>query len=395
MPTNSQWKDGYVLSGSLGDRLISKRVAIIGNQGFSLLNFRGPLIEAIVSRGHEVYALAPQLDRASMEALQALGANPVEITLSRTGLNPFRDTADTLKLRRLLAELSLDAVLAFAIKPVIYGTIAAALARVPARFALIAGLGYAFSENATDTPKGMLIHHAAKTLYRFALSQTKGVFMQNPDDADDFVRLDIVTRDKIVRVNGTGVDLAAWTPAPAVLSPVTFTFVGRLLRDKGVMDFIAAARMVKAACPQARFLLVGGQDDNPGSIAASEVRQWVAEGLVEWPGHVPVRPWLEQTSVFVLPSYYREGIPRSTQEAMAMARAIVTTDSVGCRETVVEGRNGYLVPPRDPEALAAAMRRFIDDPQKIAAMGQQSRHLAEARFDVRQVNAKIIEAMGL
>ena len=374
--------------------MTAKRFAIISHYAPSLINFRGPLIEDILARGHEVFALGPDIN-GTAEALRALGAKPVEISLSRTGLNPLADFGTTLSLYRALVHIRPDVTLNFGIKPIIYGTLAARLIGIPQRFVLIAGLGYAFIDNGRSSLRKSAIHHIARWLYRLALPQAEKVFVQNPDDADDLVRLGISSREKIVRVNGTGVDLEVWKSAPPVLSPVTFTFVGRLLRDKGVLEFVEAARKVKAAHPHTRFLLVGGLDDNPESIRKEDVEGWVREGVLEWPGHVPVQPFLKQTSVFVLPSYYREGVPRSTQEAMAMARPVITTDSVGCRETVVEGRNGFLVPPRDPEAIAGAMRKFIASPDLIASMGAESRKLAEERFDVRKVNAAMIEAMGL
>jgi glycosyltransferase involved in cell wall biosynthesis len=167
-----------------------------------------------------------------------------------------------------------------------------------------------------------------------------------------------------------------------------------MLRDKGVVEFVEAARQVKVAHPELVFRLIGGLDSNPAAIGEEEIAGWVREGIVEWVGHVPVRPWLERTSVFVLPSY-REGVPRSTQEAMAMARPVITTDVPGCRETVVDGRNGYLVPARDSGALAAAMLRFVANPALVNQMGPESRRMAEQRFDAAALNAKTIAAMRL
>jgi glycosyltransferase involved in cell wall biosynthesis len=373
----------------------SKAVAIIGNQAFSLLNFRSPLISEIVARGHRVYALAPDFDDATRAQVRALGAEPVSISLSRTGLNPLRDAADLARLRAVLAGLDLDTVLGFAIKPVVYGMLAARLAGVPHRFALIAGLGYAFGDTVNQGFRNGALRLAARGLYWLALSQAEKVFMQNRDDADDFVRLGIVGREKIVPVNGTGVALEDWPVLPPVAMPPTFILAARLLAEKGVFDYLEAAQRIKADTPEARFILLGGLDSNPNGIARSQVEQWVAEGIVEWPGHVPVRHWLAQASVFVLPSYYREGVPRSIQEAMASGRPIITTDAPGCRETVIQGKNGFLVPPRDPAALYLAMQKFIDAPELIVSMGQESRILAETRFDVRKVNATMIATMRL
>lgn len=374
--------------------MTAQRFALISNNAFSLLNFRSPLLAEIVGRGHRVFALAPDFNDEMRSAARALGVEPVDFSLSRTGLNPLRDAGDTVGLVGVLRRLKLDCVLSFAIKPVIYGTLAASLAGVRQRHALIAGLGYAFAEDAPSV-KQRAVNLAARSLYRLALSRADRVFMQNPDDVEDFVRLGLATRDKIVRVNGTGVDLADWSFSPPVAEPITFMLAARLLAEKGIFEFVAAARQIKRDAPQVRFVLLGGLDSNPHGISRADVEAWVAEGLLEWPGHVPVRPWLAQATVFVLPSYYREGVPRSIQEAMAMGRPVITTDAPGCRETVIDGSNGFLVPPRDADALVAAMRRFIDRPELIAEMGIESRALVEARFDIHKVNATMIDAMGL
>ena len=370
-------------------------IAIIGNQAFSLINFRGPLIADMVARGHTVHALAPEIDDTAQKALRQLGAQPVEIALSRTGTNPLADLATLLSLRRSLAEIKPDVVLTYAAKPVIYGTIAAWLAAVPHRFAMIEGLGYVFIARPDGDLAKKALCQVVKMLYRFSLRRAKRVFFLNDDDIADFTYMKLVLPHKAIKLGGIGVDLASWLPAPPALNPITFTLVARLLRDKGVIEFVEAARLIKKRNPEVRFVLVGGRDSNPESVSEAELSAWVSDGSVEWTGHVAVRPWLEQTSVFVLPSFYREGVPRSIQEAMAMSRPIITTDWVGCRETVVEGRNGFLVPPRDASSLADAMQHFIDNPALIVDMGRQSRILAEERFDVKAINARMMEIMEL
>jgi len=369
-----------------------QRVVVIGSHARYLVDFRGALMQAMASQGHEVIALAPDLDPARRAQLSAMGVQPRDLSLSRTGMNPLSDLRDIIGLYVQLRRLKPQVVFAYTIKPVIYGMLAAAMARVPRRFALITGLGYVFSDD--GSPRERIVQAAAQRLYRIALRRAEAIFMQNPDDADEFVSRRIVARDKIVRVNGSGVDLAQWPPLDLPVGPTTFALAGRLLGPKGVREYVAAARQVKAAHPEVRFLLLGALDTNPSAIGEAEVASWVAEGVVEWPGHVAMRPWLAQTSVFVLPSY-REGVPRSTQEAMAAGRPIITTDVPGCRETVVAGENGYLVPPRDAGSLAAAMLSFVENPPQIAAMGRNSRRLAEERFDVRAINERMLAVMGL
>jgi glycosyltransferase involved in cell wall biosynthesis len=285
-------------------------------------------------------------------------------------------------------------VLPYNIKPVIYGTLAATLAGVPRRAALIEGLGYAFIDTARPSLKVRLTRALAKGFYRFALRRAQTVLFLNPDDQQEFVKAHIVDGAKARLLGGIGVNLVEWRPAPPVLEPITFTLAARLLREKGVVEFAEAARRIKSRHPHTRFLLLGGLDTNPGALSEADVRRWVAEGVLEWAGHVAdVRPYFAQTSVYVLPSY-REGVPRSTQEAMAMARPIITTKAPGCRETVIDGENGFLVLPRDVDSLAAAMERFIQQPELIITMGQASRRLVEERFDVRKINRRILHEIG-
>lgn len=370
----------------------SRCVVLVSPYAASIVNFRGPLIRKLSARGIKVYVLAPDYTDKVRVEVRALGAEPMDYPLNRTGLNPLQDLLCLLALRRAFLWLKPDVVLSYNPKPVVYGTLAAWMAGVPRRAALIEGLGYAFVEGGVPSSlKRRLLRTGLKHLYRLALARAHKVFFLNPDDLSLFTEEGLVIPSKAVLLGGIGVDLEEWSPAPPHLAPMTFTLIARLLREKGVREFVEAARRVKARHPEVRFLLIGPLDTNPGAIGEAEVRRWVEEGLLEWvPWTDDVRPYLRRTSVYVLPSYYREGVPRSTQEAMAMARPVITTDAPGCRETVVHGVNGFLVPPRNAEALAEAMEEFVREPGLIERMGQESRRLAEERFEMRKVNTKLI-----
>lgn len=361
-----------------------------------MLNFRGPLISDLVAAGVQVHALAPDYNDELRQKIQELGANPVDFQLTRTGMNPVRDCIDMLQLATLLRRLRPDVTLGYFIKPVIYGTLAAWLARVPRRVAMIEGLGYVFTvSNNRQSWRRKLLKALVSSLYRFSLGRAHVVIFLNKDDLAEFIGERLVHKDKAVNLGGIGVDLFDWPVAPTHVQPVTFLLAARLLREKGIVEYAEAARLVKVAHPEVRFVLLGGLDPNPGGLSQAEVQAWVTEGLLEWPGHVAVKPWLTQASVYVLPSYYREGLPRSTQEAMAMGRPVITTDAPGCRETVEEGVNGFLVPVRDVQALASAMLQFVQDPGLIESMGSESRRLAETHFDVRKINARLLKILEI
>jgi glycosyltransferase involved in cell wall biosynthesis len=371
-------------------------VAIIASIAYSLPNFRGPLIRDFVAAGWRVLALAPDYDPTTRAAVAALGAEPLDCALERAGMRPLVDLVHAVQLARQLRRLKPDLVFSYFIKPVIYGSIAAWLARVPRRFALVAGLGYVFTANGTEhSLRRRVLRAIASGLYWLGFKACRRVFFQNQDDIDQFVGAGLLPPTKAVRLAGSGVDLSRLTPAPPVAEPVTFLLMARLLREKGIVEYVDAARTIRADRPDARFLLLGGVDPNPGGLTVEQVQTWADEGTIEWLGHLnDVRPTLAGCSVFVLPSY-REGMPRSTQEAMAMAKPIVSTDVPGCRDTVVEGVNGYLVPARDSAALAVAMRRFLDAPSSIAPFGEASRRLAEAKYDVHKINRVILDTLDV
>lgn len=370
-----------------------KRLTLITSHAPSLAHFRGPLIKALCAEGIQVFALAPNYDDATRAAVMAWGATPLDSPMSRTGMNPIRDAWDCWNLSRLLRKISPDATLGYFIKPVIFGTMASWWAGVPFRHAMVEGLGFVF------TPQGQHLSFKRRALkilvmglYRIALTRASRVIFLNPDDMAEFVAAKMLPLNKAFLLGGIGVDLEEWQQAPPEIQSITFLLVARLLREKGITEYADAARLVKAKYPQARFILLGGLDDNPGAITTSDVKRWVDEGILEWYGHVPVRPWLEKTSIYVLPSY-REGVPVSTQEAMAMGRAVITTDVPGCRETVIEGLNGFLVPARDAQALAQKMMTFIKQPELIEPMGQASRRLAEERFNVHKINQRLVDVV--
>ncbi|PRY67367.1 glycosyltransferase family 4 protein [Halomonas ventosae] len=369
-------------------------VLIVAGNARSLIANRGDLIREMLERGHAVAAAVPRADY--LPEVEQLGIPVIPLDMARASLAPWQDLRTLAALWQVMRRLRPRVVLGYTVKPVVYGSLAARLAGVPRAYSLITGLGLAYGE--ARTRRARLLRTLVSSLYRVGLAGNRAVFFQNPDDQAEFLARGIIPAGlRAVRVDGSGVNLQEYPRCPPAEGPMLFLYVGRLLRDKGVDQFVAAAERLKPAFPEARFVVVGPHDPRlPHACGAAEVAGWHARGLVEFVGGVrDVRPWLARCHVFVFPSTYREGIPRCVLEAMATGRAIVTTDGPGCRETVLPDDNGVLVPPRDVQALAVALRGFLEAPERAARMGAASRRLAAERFDVRRVNRAMLEAMEL
>ena len=367
----------------------------------SVLNFRGKLLEAIAAHGYEIHIMAPEFADfpEEQQKLQALGYHLHEIPMQRTGTNPLADLKLLKNLYQQIRHIQHDYVLTYTIKPEIYGTLASWLAKVPHRFALITGLGYAFQN--VESGKHSLFQKMVHGLYAQALKHSDKVFFQNLDDLKLFQDMHLLEADKLaVVVNGSGVNVQDFDVMPLPKNQqgqvkASFLLIARLLGDKGVREYAESARIIKAQYPEAEFHLVGWIDDNPSAISQAELDEWIADGRLKYWGKLSdVRPAIAQSSVYVLPSY-REGTPRTVLEAMAMGRAIITTDAPGCRETISHGVNGYLVEVKSVDDLAQSMQYFIEDPKLIEFMGQRSREIALNKYDVHQVNKHMLAEMGI
>jgi glycosyltransferase involved in cell wall biosynthesis len=365
------------------------RIIVFGGRADTLTNFRGPLIRALLAAGHEVSAVAGEHDATSAATLAAWGVDLHIVPLSRTGLNPAADIRAVLAIVRVIRRVRPDIFFSYQIKPSVYGLLAARIAGTPRRIAMITGVGYAFTEG--EELKRRIVRFVTEALCHLTLRFADRVIFHNPDDEALFVSRRLVKRDKTALVAGSGVDLAHFALVPPASGSLTFLLVARLIRDKGICEFVEAARRVKKVHPDARFLLLGALDPNPSSLNRSHIEAWEREGTIEWMNaKSDVRADIARCHVLVLPSY-REGRPRSVLEAMAVGRAVIATDVPGCRGTVRDGVTGFLVPPRNAGPLAEAMLRFFKDPTLAARMGAAGRRFAEDSFDVNNVNARMIE----
>ncbi len=359
----------------------------------SLAVNRKPVILALQQRGLKVGALVP--DQVFEEELRALNVKLWHYSLDRHALGLKAEISRFFVLRQLVQSINPDAVLAYALKPIILGVPAARLAGVGETYCLTTGLGYLFGS--VDL-KMRIIRWFVAQWFCVSGVLSRVFFFQNPDDCNQLRKNWLFRRlVRSVVVNGSGVDTDEFPPSPAPVKPITFLFMGRFLREKGLHDLVEAARIVRPSYPLARFVALGSRDAKlVNSVSDDEFQQWRAEGFVQFPGRVKnVGNYLREASVVVLPSYYREGIPRALLEALSTGRPIITCDSPGCRETVEEGRNGFLVPPRSPAELADRMCRFLETPDLIRQMGQRSREIALEKFTAEQVASHMLAAMAL
>jgi glycosyltransferase involved in cell wall biosynthesis len=358
------------------------RVSVLSRCSRTLFTFRRGLIRAALGAGHEVTALGAGGDGYDRKLAEE-GIDFRHLPIEFRSLSPWADLKLTATLYRYFRRTRPDVCHAFTIKPAIFGTLAAALARVPVRVVTITGLGYAF------TSAGGLLRAGVEFLYRVALARAHVVFFQNPTDRQLFIERGLVADDRAQLVAGSGVDTKRFQVAPlpcASGAAPTFLMIGRLLRDKGVLEYLEAARLLRERIPGARCLLLGGEDArNPSRLAPEELTRLRASRDLELLAEVDdVRPVVARADVVVLPSY-REGLPRSLLEGGAMGRALIATDVPGCRDVVRHEQNGLLVKRADAESLATAMIRLCENPFSISAMGVAARADIEARFDEQRV----------
>ncbi len=357
------------------------KIVIVSPKNRTVYNFRGELIRGIISQGHEVIVTGPNLD--NVEQIRALGATFVEIPMNKNGINPFSDITYLLHLRKLFKKERPDVTFGYTVKPVIYGALAAKLTGVKHKVSMVTGLGYSFT---AQTAKAKILRLIVSALFRIGFACADTVVFQNDDDRKQLLALKLLKSEKTRLVNGSGVDMTKFA-AEDFPETVTFFMLSRLLKSKGVAEYLTACEKVKKKYPETKFTLLGKYEfEMQDAVDKEQVERLIREDVIErYEETDDVRPYYAACSVYVLPSY-REGTPRTVLEAMAMGRPIITTDAPGCRETVIDGENGFLVPVKDADALADKMIYFIEHPDAIVRMGQSSIRYCSERFDVIKVN---------
>lgn len=370
---------------------MSKRIVFSGNNAWGMWNFRSILIKHFVDKGFRVTVSAPY-DEVYFKKFEEIGCDTYDMPIDAKGINPVTDLCLFFNYRKLLKELNPDLSVTYTIKPNIYASIAAESLGIK-YLPVTTGLGYTFLAEG-------IVPRIARMLYKFAFRKAEQVWFLNKDDITTFKAAGLIADEKIVQLYGEGVDTEHFAPKPLPTEEQIFLLVGRMLKDKGVVEYVDAARILKKKYPNVRFQLLGAVwSDNPAAIAEEEIRTWEKEGIVEYLGRTSdVRTYIEKTMCVVLPSY-REGVPCTLMEAASMARPLVATDVPGCHEVVVDGYNGYLCEVKNAEDLAAKMERVIlMSQEERIAMGMNGRQLMIDKFDIKHVIAQYemtFENLGL
>jgi glycosyltransferase involved in cell wall biosynthesis len=364
-------------------------VLINSGRTVPFLGTRKKLVQKIINKGHNLTLTGYQTGYE--KDIESLRAEFTEMPVNRAGLNPFKDIKLLIKYYKLIKKNNIEVVHSYTIKPNIFGTIAARLAGVKEIYPTLNGIGYAFTGKGI---KAYVVRIIASILYFIAFKCSKKVFFHNKDDINEMVRRHLISQEKCILINGSGIDMD-YFKEESLPESFSFVLISRLLKAKGISEYIKAAKVVKETYPEIVFKLVGPPDPNPTGFKVKDIQPFLEEGTIDYYGEQSdVRPFLRESSVVVLPSY-REGVPHTILEAMATGRAILTTDVPGCRETVINGVNGFLVKPYSHVDLAEKMFDLLRDRILVKKMGKESLIIAKEKFEVNKVNNIITKTMKL
>ena len=367
------------------------KIAVLSSHTSSLFWFRLDMMKDFINLGHSVVALGPESEVKWSSAFSKNNIQYKQIYVKRNSVNLISDIKTIIDLYRFIKKDKPDKIFTYQAKTIIYGSMAAWANGVHEVYPLIAGLGSIIRGTG-------FLNSILKTLMKIelklAIRESKKVFFQNDDDKSIFIQNGLVPKTKAVTINGSGVNLTKFQPVLLPKEPV-FLFIGRLIKDKGIVEYLRACQRIKLLYPKVKCLLVGPYDSNPSALKPKELKFFTDRSIVEYFGEIDdVRPYIARCSTFILPSYH-EGTPKTVLEAMAMGRSIITSDAPGCRETVIHGYNGFLVNVKDVSGLVAKMEILISDPMLNKLMAERSLKLVREKYDVKLINEAIIKTMNL
>lgn len=365
------------------------KIMMIAPKTSTFINFRGDLMKAISEKGNEIVAVCPE--GGFEDTLRELGARCILISLKKNSTTIFDNLTYLNHLTEIIKREKPDKIFAYTIKPVIFGSIAAKRAKVKEMYSMITGLGYVYTE---DSFKTKILQLICGTGYKIAFKYNKKVIFQNKDDIEEFVHRNYLKKEKCELVDGSGVNMDRFKRNP-LPEGNTFLMVSRILKQKGVREYFEAAKIVKEKYPDTKFLYVGAEDKTKDALEIETLKNYIDADIIQYMGETnDVPSYITESTVVVLPSY-REGVPRTLLEALAMGRPIITTDVPGCKETVKDGMNGFLVPAKDDKLLAEKMIYMIEHREELEKMSDASYNYCKERFDVNIINKKMLEIMGI
>ncbi len=367
------------------------KILLFANTSWNLYNFRFHLIKTMVSMGHDVHLISPYDEFTHF--LTEAGFQWHPFLISRKGMNPIKEIKTIIALRKIYSEIQPEVVFHFTPKCVLYGSVVAKSLKIPKVVNTISGLGYLFSLPRAKFPFLRII---IRLFYHYSLGGSNVIF-QNPEDMKEFIDRKIIHQEQGFLIRGSGVNIERFVPKEESTGIPIVILLSRLLKEKGISEFVEASRLLRSRKIEARFVLVGQIDQgNPSSISMKQINHWVEEGLVEWWG------WrddpeivFQKCNLVCLPTYYREGTPKSLIEAAASGRAIIASDIPGCREIVRNNQNGILIKPKDSQILADAIQKLLLDPDLRRQMGMNGRKIVENEFHNPLITSEILKAAGL
>jgi glycosyltransferase involved in cell wall biosynthesis len=374
---------------------IKTKLVFIGSDSFAFLNFRGELIKKLIALNYDIFAILPPSSSEIDFEIKRLGVNVEYVQLNRRSINFISDILYLIKIFLILKKIKPAIIISFFIKPIIYGMLASSLINIPRRIALIEGLGSVYTaEIISRNYKRRSLKYLVNLLYKFSLYFATDVIFLNEIDKIEFQKLKIISVDKGVVFGPIGVNLSTWCRQSSYPKQITFLMACRLIEEKGVLEFLKASKLLKKIYPNVRFILAGAIEHGTNAVNIKVILKSVNDGDIEWLGHVNIKSWMDSSSVFILPTYYREGVPRSIQEAAAMSMAVITCEVPGCLDVVIPGITGFFVKPQDPNDLADKMSNFCLNPNLVLELGKNSRLLSERLFCVSKFNNKFVNLIG-
>lgn len=369
---------------------MGKKILMIAPKTSTFINFRGDLIKDIKNKNYDITVIVPE--KGYENFFEEIGVKIKYINLDKNSYSIFNALSYYKDLVKIIKEESPDKVFSYTIKPVIFGSLAARKAKVKEIYSLICGLGYLFAVNIF---KVKILRNICGLAYKLALKYNSKVIFQNKDDIEEFVKRGYVSREKCELVNGSGVNLTKFKKNK-IPKNVSFIMVSRVLKEKGVIEYFEAAKRIKEKYKDVKFTYIGAIDKTSNSINLDVLKPYIDNNIVEYiPETNEVEKYIAKSSIFVLPSYYREGIPRTLIEATAMARPIITTKTPGCKETVINGKNGYFVEIKSIDDLVNKMELMIKKQDRLQDMGEESYKLCLKKFTIDIINKRMMDIMGV